>query len=110
MLDYYYGPEAEQFAFYRIPKILFEAENVSLSTDAKLLYGMIYMTYHVLNRYLLDNNLLQKIERGISWGKGNSFKKLREEMRVYLHAVKEQQNTEVKRVLTDFSKVWKFKE
>lgn len=75
-----------------------------------LIQVMIYMTYHVLNRYLLDNNLLQKIERGINWGKGNSFKKLREEMRVYLHAVKEQQNTEVKRVLTDFSKVWKFKE
>lgn len=42
MYDYYYGPEAEQFAFYRIPKILFEAEGVKdISTDAKLLYGLM---------------------------------------------------------------------
>lgn len=42
MFDYYYGSEAEQFAFYRIPKILFEAEGVrDISTDAKLLYGLM---------------------------------------------------------------------
>ena len=41
MLDYYYGQEAEQFAFYRIPKVLFEAEGVNISTDAKLLYGIL---------------------------------------------------------------------
>ena len=42
MYDYYYGPEAEQFVFYRIPKVLFEAEGVKdISTDAKLLYGLM---------------------------------------------------------------------
>ncbi|MCR5310456.1 MAG: replication initiator protein A [Lachnospiraceae bacterium] len=42
MYDYYYGPESEQFAFYRIPKVLFEAESVrDISTDAKLLYGLM---------------------------------------------------------------------
>ncbi len=42
MYDYYYGPESEQFAFYRIPKLLFEAERVrDISTDAKLLYGLM---------------------------------------------------------------------
>ena len=57
MLDYYYGPEAEQFAFYRIPKILFEAENVSLSTDAKLLYGIFLdrMQLSAKNKWLDDN-------------------------------------------------------
>jgi hypothetical protein len=40
--DFYYGPEAEQFSFYRIPKVLFEAESVkNISTDAKLLYGLV---------------------------------------------------------------------
>ena len=40
--DFYYGPEAEQFSFYRIPKVLFEAESVkNISTDAKLLYGLM---------------------------------------------------------------------
>ncbi len=42
MYDYYYGPESEQFAFYRIPKVLFEAEGVrNISTDAKVLYGLM---------------------------------------------------------------------
>ena len=42
MFDYYYGAEAEQFVFYRIPKVLFEVEGVKeISTDAKLLYGLM---------------------------------------------------------------------
>ncbi len=41
-LDYFYGKEAEQFAFYRVPKILFTDERyVELSSEAKLLYGLM---------------------------------------------------------------------
>ena len=37
--DYYYGMEAEQFAFYRVPRILIKDERFKdLSSDAKLLY------------------------------------------------------------------------
>lgn len=39
---FHYGMEAEQYAFYRIPKALFEQpEFKDVSTDAKLLYGMM---------------------------------------------------------------------
>ena len=39
---YYYGYESEQFAFYRIPKLLVTDERFQgLSTDAKLLYGLM---------------------------------------------------------------------
>ena len=39
---YFYGRAAEQYAFYRIPKLLFSDERFEvLSTDAKLLYGML---------------------------------------------------------------------
>ncbi|WP_297200846.1 hypothetical protein [uncultured Flavonifractor sp.] len=38
-LSYYYGYEAEQFSFYRIPKLLFTDNRFAgISTDAKLLY------------------------------------------------------------------------
>ncbi|MDY3018753.1 MAG: replication initiator protein A, partial [Oscillospiraceae bacterium] len=41
-LPYYYGYEAEQFSFYRIPKRLFEDDRFrGVSTDAKLLYGLL---------------------------------------------------------------------
>mgnify|MGYP001855390082 FL=1 len=40
--SYYYGHEAEQFSFYRIPKLLFTDSRFSgISTDAKLLYGIL---------------------------------------------------------------------
>ena len=40
--DYFYGQQAEQFSFYRIPKALFTDEAFgSISTDAKLLYGIL---------------------------------------------------------------------
>ena len=41
-LDYFYGGEAEQFSFFRIPKLLFRDEAFkSVSTDAKVLYGLM---------------------------------------------------------------------
>lgn len=42
MFDYYYGMEAEQFSFYRIPRLLIKDERFKgLSSDAKLLYGLM---------------------------------------------------------------------
>ena len=41
-LDYYYGTQAEQFTFYRIPKRLFtDSAFIDLSSDAKVLYGLM---------------------------------------------------------------------
>ncbi len=40
--DYFYGKQGGQYAFYRIPKLLFtDSRFEALSTDAKLLYGML---------------------------------------------------------------------
>ncbi len=42
MYDYFYGSQSDQFAFYRIPKVLFTEERFkALSTDAKVLYGIL---------------------------------------------------------------------
>lgn len=40
--DYYYGIEADQFSFYRVPRLLIKDERFKgLSSDAKLLYGLM---------------------------------------------------------------------
>lgn len=40
--SYFYGEESEQFSYYRIPKLLITgAQFKNLSTDAKLLYGLL---------------------------------------------------------------------
>ena len=40
--DYFHGYESEQFAFYRIPKLLLADDRLAeVSTDAKLLYGLL---------------------------------------------------------------------
>ena len=40
--DYFYGRESEQFSFYRIPrKLIVGQEFKHVSTDAKLLYGLM---------------------------------------------------------------------
>ncbi len=39
---YYYGIEAEQYSFYRLPRLLIKDRRFSgLSSDAKLLYGLM---------------------------------------------------------------------
>jgi hypothetical protein len=41
-LNYFYGDEQDKLCFYRIPKVLFTKQYYSgLSTDAKLLYGLM---------------------------------------------------------------------
>ena len=60
MYDYFYGAEAEQFSFYRIPKVLFTEERFrSVSAEAKVLYGLL------LDRMSLSckNGWLDKEER-----------------------------------------------
>ena len=57
MPDYFYGPQAEQFAFYRIPKALFtDPAFRSISTDAKVLYGLLLdrMSLSARNNWLDD--------------------------------------------------------
>jgi len=40
--DYFYGQQAELFSFYRVPKVLFTEDSFwNVSTDAKLLYGIL---------------------------------------------------------------------
>ena len=40
--DYFYGSQADQFSFYRIPKVLFTEEQFrAISPEAKILYGLL---------------------------------------------------------------------
>lgn len=57
--EYYYGTEAEQFSFYRIPRLLIKDERFkSLSSDAKLLYGLMLdrMSLSMKNGWLDSEN------------------------------------------------------
>lgn len=40
--DYFYGAQSQQFAFYRIPKVLFTDNRFQkISTEGKVLYGLL---------------------------------------------------------------------
>ena len=57
--DYYYGAEAEQFSFYRVPRLLIKDERFKdLSSDAKLLYGLMLdrMSLSIKNGWFDDEN------------------------------------------------------
>ena len=57
--DYFYGNEAEQFTFYRIPKLLITSPHFKkISDSAKLLYGLMLdrMSLSIRNGWLDDDN------------------------------------------------------
>ncbi len=57
--DFFRGIEAEQYSFYRVPKMLFTAECFrSLSCEAKVLYGLLLdrMSLSIKNRWLDEEN------------------------------------------------------
>ena len=54
-LSYFYGKEADQYSFYKIPKLLFTDEHFKkLSVEAKVLYGLMLdrMSLSVKNQWL----------------------------------------------------------
>lgn len=58
-LDYFYGSEAEQFSFYRLPKILFTDDRFSdVSAEAKILYGLLLdrMSLSIKNGWVDEEN------------------------------------------------------
>ena len=53
-LDYFYGAQADQFAFYRIPKALFTDERFkSISAEAKILYGILLDGGQIVVHYVI---------------------------------------------------------
>ena len=57
--DYFYGNEAEQFTFYRIPKVLVTSPQFKrVSDSAKLLYGLMLdrMGLSIKNGWVDENN------------------------------------------------------
>lgn len=55
--DYFYGQQADQFSFYRVPKMLFTEDRFwNVSTDAKMLYGILLdrMNLSAKNQWLDD--------------------------------------------------------
>ena len=58
-LDYFYGTEAEQYTFYRIPKVLFTDPGFRrITADAKILYGLMLdrMGLSIRNGWLDEQN------------------------------------------------------
>ena len=53
--DYFHGIEAEQYNFYRVPKVLFTADYFkALTCEAKVLYGLMLdrMGLSIKNRWI----------------------------------------------------------
>ncbi len=85
--NYYYGIEAEQFTFYRVPRLLIKDKRFKgLSSDAKLLYGLMLdrMSLSMKNGWLDDENrvyivyTLDAIMEDLGCGKDKAVKVLAE--------------------------------
>lgn len=85
--DYFHGCESEQFAFYRIPKVLFTNNYFKgLSSDAKVLYGLMLdrMALSVKNRWIDEQDrvyiifTLEQVMEYMNCGKDKGVKILAE--------------------------------
>ena len=85
--NYFYGTEADQFSFYRIPKALFtDSYFKDLSSDAKILYGLMLdrMSLSIKNQWFDDKNRayiyfsIEDIMELLNCGRNKAIKFLRE--------------------------------
>lgn len=87
VFDYFHGYESEQFAFYRIPKVLFTDDYFrDLSSDAKVLYGLMLdrMSLSIKNNWIDDEDrvyiifTLEQVMQYMNCGKDKGVKILAE--------------------------------
>ena len=85
--DYFYGTQADQYSFYRIPKALFQDEYFrNLSSDAKILYGLMLdrMSLSIKNQWFDEQNRayiyfsIEDIMDLLNCGKNKAIKSLQE--------------------------------
>ena len=58
MYDYFYGAQADQFSFYRVPKVLFTNDRFrEVSSEAKILYIIRDMDDDAATVLMVDSNL-----------------------------------------------------
>ena len=85
--NYFYGTEADQFSFYRIPKALFTGSYFKdLSSDAKILYGLMLdrMSLSIKNQWFDDKNRayiyfsIEDIMELLNCGRNKATKSMRE--------------------------------
>ena len=85
--DYFYGAESEMFSFFRIPRnLIFDPHFKPLSTDAKLLYGLLLdrMSLSAANQWLDDAGRVfiyfpvSEVEEKMNCGHEKAGKMLRE--------------------------------
>lgn len=85
--NYFYGTEANQFSFYRIPKALFtDSYFKDLSSDAKILYGLMLdrMSLSIKNQWFDDKNRayiyfsIEDIMELLNCGRNKAIKSMRE--------------------------------
>lgn len=70
---------------------------------------LLYMNYHVLNRYVFSEGMKAKADRYIHIEGDISTKEKRDLLREIFKASKQSLREEPQKVLTDFSKVWRLK-
>lgn len=70
-LSYFYGKEADQFSFYKIPKLLFTEEYFKkISVEAKVLYGLMLDRMSLsmkISGWTMKGELTYIIRLKISW-------------------------------------------
>ena len=85
--QYFYGTQAEQYSFYRIPKALFQNEFFrDLSSDAKILYGLMLdrMSLSIKNQWFDAENRayiyfsIEDIMELLNCGRNKAIKSLQE--------------------------------
>ena len=85
--NYFYGTEADQFSFYRIPKALFtDSYFKDLSSDAKILYGLMLdrMSLSIKNQWFDDKDRayiyfsIEDIMELLNCGRNKAIKSMRE--------------------------------
>ena len=84
---YFYGNEADQYSFYRIPKVLFTSDYFKeLSSDAKILYGLMLdrMSLSIKNQWFDEENRayiyfsIEDIMELLNCGKNKAVKSMQE--------------------------------
>lgn len=88
---------------------MFDYKKEEVDLNYTFILILLYLNFHVLNRYIANRSLDAKVDRLIITEEGSSLKEQRDGLKKAFSLIKKEHSKETRSVINDFCKVWRFK-
>ena len=90
-------------------EIKYSKENIDIEYNYNMIGILLYLNYHVLNRYLYTNSMKQLVDRNCLYDDLLNFPLERDILRDEMKIIRKGTSKHARKLIADFCKLWEFR-